>query len=106
MRDRISAMGDHTGGLAEAPVAAGPDPVGAQPAVAIWGEKLRKPYGDLEALAGATFEARRGEVFGVLGPNGAGKTTLIELLEGLRRPESGTATLLGGDVAEHRDVIR
>ena len=106
MRDRISAMGDHTVGLAEAPVAAGPDPVGAQPAVAIWVEKLRKTYGDLEALAGATFEARRGEIFGILGPNGAGKTTLIELLEGLRRPESGTATVLGVDVPKHLDLIR
>ena len=105
-RDRISAMGYNTVGLAEASVAAGPDPVGAQPAVAIQVERLRKTYGDLEALAGATFEARPGEIFGILGPNGAGKTTLIEILEGLRRPESGTATVLGVHVPKHLDLIR
>jgi len=106
MRDLISAMGYHTVGLAEAQVPAGPDPVGAQPAVAIRLDRLRKTYGDLEALTGATFEARRGEIFGILGPNGAGKTTLIEILEGLRRPESGTATVLGVDVPKHLDLIR
>ena len=106
MRRLISAMDCHTVGLAEAPVAAGPDPVGAQPAVAIRVERLGKTYGELEALAGATFEVRRGEIFGILGPNGAGKTTLIEILEGLRRPESGTATVLGVDVPKHLDLIR
>ncbi len=88
------------------PLAAGPDPVGAQPAVAIRVEKLRKAYGDVEALAGVTFEVRAGEIFGVLGPNGAGKTTLIEILEGLRRAEGGTAAVLGVDVPKHLDSIR
>src|SRR5208283_2726591 len=60
-------------------------------------EGLRKHYGDLEALRGITFEIKAGEVFGLLGPNGAGKTTTIEILEGLRQPDSGTAMVCGVD---------
>src|SRR5689334_24099976 len=32
---------------------------------------------------------------GILGPNGAGKTTTLEIIEGLRKPDSGQVTLLG-----------
>ncbi len=60
-------------------------------------EGLRKRYGDLEALRGITFEIQAGEVFGLLGPNGAGKTTTIEILEGLRQPDSGAVTVCGMD---------
>jgi ABC-2 type transport system ATP-binding protein len=59
---------------------------------------LRKRYGDVDAVAGVTFEVARGEVFGLLGPNGAGKTTTVEILEGLREPDSGEVSVLGLDV--------
>jgi len=36
-----------------------------------------------------------GEIFGLLGPNGAGKTTTLEMLEGLRPPDAGAATVFG-----------
>ena len=42
----------------------------------------------------------------MLGPNGAGKTTTIEILEGLRKPDSGSATVLGMDVIRHADAIK
>jgi iron complex transport system ATP-binding protein len=45
------------------------------------------------------LEARDGQVVGLLGPNGSGKTTLLRLLAGLRRPESGTVTYDGIDLA-------
>jgi ABC-2 type transport system ATP-binding protein len=45
-----------------------------------------------------------GEFFALLGPNGAGKTTLINVLAGLVRPDSGSARVLGADVA--RDYRR
>jgi len=48
----------------------------------------------------------RGEVFGMLGPNGAGKTTTIEVLEGLRPPDSGTVEVFGLDVCKHPDSIK
>jgi len=63
------------------------------PAIAV--EGLRKRYGDVQAVDGVTFEVRRGEFYGILGPNGAGKTTTMEMIEGLREPDEGTARLLG-----------
>jgi ABC-2 type transport system ATP-binding protein len=38
-----------------------------------------------------------GEVFGLLGPNGAGKTSTVEILEGMRTPDRGTARVCGLD---------
>ena len=52
-------------------------------------------YGDLRAVDDVTFEVAEGEFFGILGPNGAGKTTTLEIIEGLRRPDSGTVSVLG-----------
>jgi ABC-2 type transport system ATP-binding protein len=63
-------------------------------------EGLRKVYADLVAVDGISFEVSRGEVFGLLGPNGAGKTTTVEVLEGLRKPDGGTVTVLGVDVVQ------
>ncbi len=60
-------------------------------------EDLRKSYGDYEALRGVSFEIAAGEVFGLLGPNGAGKTTTVEILEGYRRRDGGSVTVLGAD---------
>jgi ABC-2 type transport system ATP-binding protein len=67
---------------------------------------LRKRYGDIQAVDGVTFEVARGEVFGMLGPNGAGKTTTVEILEGLRAPDSGTAHVLGLDVSRDSAALK
>ena len=61
---------------------------------------LRKRYGDIEAVRGISFEVQQGEVFGLLGPNGAGKTTTVEILEGLRKADGGSATVDGIDVSK------
>ncbi len=58
---------------------------------------LVKTYGDLRAVDGVTFEVRAGEFFGILGPNGAGKTTTLEIIEGIRKADSGRVTVLGQD---------
>jgi ABC-2 type transport system ATP-binding protein len=58
---------------------------------------LRKSYAAVEAVRGVSFTVEEGEVFGLLGPNGAGKTTTIEILEGYRRRDAGTVTVLGVD---------
>ncbi|WP_438939771.1 ABC transporter ATP-binding protein [Catenulispora rubra] len=58
-------------------------------------EHVRKTYGAVTACRDVSLTVAEGELFGVLGPNGAGKTTLIEILEGLRRPDSGTVSVLG-----------
>ncbi len=59
---------------------------------------LRKSYGAIEALAGVSFDVARGEIFALLGPNGAGKTTTVEILEGLRTADAGSAVVAGIDV--------
>ncbi|MCB9135785.1 MAG: ABC transporter ATP-binding protein [Anaerolineales bacterium] len=56
---------------------------------------LRKTYGDTVAVDEISFEVYEGEIFGMVGPNGAGKTTTIECLEGLRKPDRGTLSILG-----------
>jgi ABC-2 type transport system ATP-binding protein len=58
---------------------------------------VRKRYGDLWALDGASFDVAFGECFALLGPNGAGKTTVTEILEGYRHRDSGGAEVLGQD---------
>jgi ABC-2 type transport system ATP-binding protein len=67
---------------------------------------LRKNYGDVQALRGISFEIRKGEVFGLLGPNGAGKTTTIEILEGLRRPDSGAVSVCGFDPGRESVLLK
>jgi len=65
-----------------------------------------KKYGPVKAVDGISFEVARGEVFGLLGPNGAGKTTTVEMLEGLRAPDSGLLEVLGIDVARNPDELK
>ena len=56
---------------------------------------LQKRYKDVVAVAGASFEVERGEIFGLLGSNGAGKTTSVECLQGLRVADGGDLRVLG-----------
>ncbi|ASW54715.1 ABC transporter [Plantactinospora sp. KBS50] len=58
-------------------------------------DAVTKSYGAVRAVDDISISIGRGEFFGLLGPNGAGKTTLIEMIEGLRTPDTGTVTVLG-----------
>lgn len=60
-------------------------------------DRLVKSYGGRRVVDGLSFGVGAGECFAFLGPNGAGKTTTIELLEGYRVPDAGTARVLGLD---------
>lgn len=73
------------------------EPTGRAAGPAVRAVELRKSYGATQAVDGVSFEIQRGEVFALLGPNGAGKTTTVEMLEGYRRPDSGSARVLGED---------
>ncbi|MEC7749178.1 MAG: ABC transporter ATP-binding protein [Chloroflexota bacterium] len=69
-------------------------------------DDLRKSYGDLKAVDGVSFSVSAGEVFGILGPNGAGKTTTVEILEGMRAQDSGSAIVNGIDVQEDPRAVK
>ncbi len=64
---------------------------------AIRAEGITKSYGNVRALVGFDIEVATGEVVALLGPNGAGKTTAVEILEGYRRPDSGTVEVFGSN---------
>ena len=62
-------------------------------------QNLRKAFGEKIALHGLDLSVKGGEIFAFLGPNGAGKTTTIKILTGLLRPDSGSASVGGFDLA-------
>jgi ABC-2 type transport system ATP-binding protein len=67
---------------------------------------LHRSFGDKVAVAGISFTARRGEIFGLLGPNGAGKTTTIRMLTGQIDPTGGYAVVAGCDVEKDRARLK
>ncbi len=67
---------------------------------------LRRAFKHKEAIAGISFTARRGEIFGLLGPNGAGKTTTIRILTGQIDPSGGSAMVAGCDVVKDRARLK
>lgn len=69
-------------------------------------DAVSKTFGTTSALTDVSLRITAGESVGLLGPNGAGKSTLIGLLSGLRRPDSGTVRLFGGDPANPRTRLR
>ena len=73
--------------------------------------QLTKSYVDLRqgqflALAGVSFDALPGQMYGLLGPNGAGKTTALRILSTVLQPTSGTATVNGYDVVTQPSLVR
>jgi len=67
------------------------------PAPVVSVSHLGKSYGSTVAVDDVSLEVREGEIFGLIGPNGAGKTTTMECVEGLRRADRGTISVLGLD---------
>jgi ABC-2 type transport system ATP-binding protein len=67
---------------------------------------LQKSYKQLNVLKDVNFEVEKGSIFALLGSNGAGKTTIIKILTTLLKPDSGTATVNGFDVAAKPDEVR
>ena len=67
---------------------------------------LVKRYGQKTVVIGISFSVRRGEIFGVLGPNGAGKSTTLEMIEGIRTPDDGTALIAGLDIRKQKRAVQ
>jgi simple sugar transport system ATP-binding protein len=59
---------------------------------------VTKTYGSVEALRGASFTVRAGEVVALIGDNGAGKSTLVKCMAGAEQPSSGTIRFEGREV--------
>lgn len=72
---------------------------------AIVADQLTKEIGGKKIVNQLSFSVKKGEVFGLLGPNGAGKTTTIETLLGIKRPNKGSAKILGLDPRKHRREV-
>jgi len=68
--------------------------------------KLEKRFGSFRAVKGIDFAVGRGEIYGFLGANGAGKSTTIKMLCGLLKPDGGTATVAGVDVAKNPEGVK
>ena len=60
----------------------------------------------LTAVEDVSFTAADGRITALLGPNGAGKTTTLRILATLMRPDRGTATVGGVDVAARPMAVR
>jgi ABC-2 type transport system ATP-binding protein len=67
---------------------------------------LTKRYDGRSVVDDVSFAVNGGEVFALLGPNGAGKTTMVEILEGFRAPDGGSARVLGLDPQSQGDELR
>ena len=61
---------------------------------------LHKSYADTKAVDGIDLSIAQGEIFALLGPNGASKTTTVEILEGFRKADSGSISVLGFDPSQ------
>ena len=83
------------------------DQQGAAEPAAVAVENLGKAYDGRWVVDGIDFTIRRGEIFALLGPNGAGKTTTIEILEGYRGADRGSARVLGLDpIRDHAELMQ
>jgi ABC-type branched-subunit amino acid transport system ATPase component len=73
--------------------------------VTVQTQGLRKAYGGVTALDGATVTFHEGEINALIGPNGSGKTTFFNCVTGMIRADSGSTTYRGREItrsAPHR----
>ena len=66
---------------------------------------LTKSFGNRKVVDDLSFDVRKGEVFALLGHNGAGKSTTIDMILGLKKPDSGSAAILEMSAAKNRKQV-
>jgi len=59
---------------------------------------LKRHFGGILAVDGASFEVKRNSVTALIGPNGAGKTTLFNVITGFYRAERGSVRFDGREI--------
>ena len=74
-----------------------------EPSVSV--RNLTKTFSGRPVVDDLSFDVQRGEAFALLGHNGAGKSTTIDLILGLKKPDGGTAKILGMDAAKSRRQV-
>jgi ABC-type sugar transport system ATPase subunit len=70
-------------------------PSSTDPDVLLTATDIKKSFGGVHALKGASISLRRGEITALIGDNGAGKSTMVRCLSGIHAPTSGTITFDG-----------
>ncbi|QTX31584.1 LPS export ABC transporter ATP-binding protein [Aminithiophilus ramosus] len=60
---------------------------------------LAKSFKGRKVVQGVSLSVAQGEIVGLLGPNGAGKTTTFYMIVGLVRPDSGSLSIGGRELA-------
>ncbi len=69
-------------------------------------KNIYKSFKDVHAVQGISFAIQAGEFVALLGPNGAGKTTTVEMMEGLKKPDSGEIRIQGKSWQKHEKELR
>lgn len=77
-----------------------------RPAPLVAVRDLTKAYDGRIVVDGLSFEVAQGDIVGLIGANGAGKTTTVEIVQGLRRADSGTVRVLGLDPVRDAATLR
>ncbi|MDR2584715.1 MAG: ABC transporter ATP-binding protein [Prevotellaceae bacterium] len=69
-------------------------------------KNIFKAFKTVQAVSGISLSVKKGEFVALLGPNGAGKTTLVEMMEGLRKPDSGQILIQGKNWKKDENELR
>jgi len=62
-------------------------------------KNVTKSFGDVHAARDVSFHVSKGEIVCLIGPSGSGKSTVLRCIDGLEKPESGTVTIEGEEMA-------
>ncbi len=62
---------------------------------------LDKRFGKVHAVKNASFEIKKGNVYGILGPNGSGKSTTLGIILNVVNKTSGSYSWFGGRMETH-----
>jgi ATP-binding cassette, subfamily B, bacterial PglK len=62
----------------------------------------RYPTREVPALQNVSMAVQRGESLGIVGPTGSGKSTLLDVILGMLEPDTGSVTIDGDPLTDHR----